>query len=409
MKFVTIMFLALSIPLVSMAQDASTDGFFRRFKIVRDESGKVVAIKDRMIPKAFSINPFLEQIVRDVKIHLSRLSQKDGEYQDQIEELLSQVNTEASKAITDSDEEDVSSYMRESLYNLSETDIDGALKHPVVRDILAKYEFKLAEYMRSFSLRTVARLDSPRFFYQRAVTYKAVEFGLNMAKKKLTSVPLLGTVSYILVRVDKLLRDRRLFNQNILLHYFENFAPEDLNMTKEEVDLAVSSIYESRISYLGLAESNRAELDWFKYGFTKFYQNYRLANNRLRKFNYIYQNVGKRLNFAFIDVVENGQREIINLVDKNHMFSSKPHVAYYYDRPNKVFLNRTLIRLSQIGLSFVPFVPERVRNAIDSFADSFYYQQKITEGSLYGYFDSIGDDKMKEQIKIQSINPYDNL
>ncbi len=380
---------------------ANTDGFHKRFKVVKNDAGEVVAIKKRIIGKQFSVWPFVEQIRRDIKFHISRVKNKDVEYIGQMEELL----YELEETVPKSDEEDNVQRLRESLYGLADVDIDSVLNDPRVKGVFGEFGQKLKEYLRSFSLTTMARLDTPRFYYRRAVTYKAVEFGLKIAKKRLSSVPVLNTIFYVLVRIDKLLREKRIFNQNILLHYFETFDPSEFGMTKEEVDFAVSSIYESKIPYINYWESNNAVANWPSYGFTSFYRNYRAANAKLRKYHYVYERVGERLNFAFSDVIVKGQKRIVNLFDTKHMFSKKPHVAYIYDKPRQVYMLRSLMRLGQIGLSFLP-IGGWIKDNVDKFINSFYYKQKITEGSLVAYFESIGNQNMVEQIKLQNINPY---
>ena len=50
-----------------------------------------------------------------------------------------------------------------------------------------------------------------------------------------------------------------------------------------------------------------------------------------------------------------------------------------------------------------------IKDNVGSFIKSFYQQQKITEGALYGYFESNGDTDGQNQIHAQYLNPFDGL
>ena len=79
-------------------------------------------------------------------------------------------------------------------------------------------------------------------------------------------MPVLNTATYVLVEVERLIRERRHFHQNMVMHYFENVTPEKLEMTHEEVSLAWSSIYESQIPWYAKWESDSARSNWKSMG-----------------------------------------------------------------------------------------------------------------------------------------------
>jgi hypothetical protein len=90
------------------------------------------------------------------------------------------------------------------------------------------------------------------------------------------------------------------------------------------------------------------------------------------------------------------------------MFQNRPAVAFNYDRPTQIVRKRVVLNLAQLGLSFVP-MSAMIKDNIGNFIKSFYEQQKITEGALYGYFESNGDTKGQEQVHAQYLNPFDGL
>ena len=43
------------------------------------------------------------------------------------------------------------------------------------------------------------------------------------------------------------------------------------------------------------------------------------------------------------------------------------------------------------------------------YKEGIYENQKITEGALYGYFESFGNPSALEQMQAQYLNPFDSL
>jgi hypothetical protein len=224
----------------------------------------------------------------------------------------------------------------------------------------------------------------------------------------MSNIPMLNTVSYVIVQVEKLITQRRQFHQNMLLHYLENFKEEELGLTHDEVNMIWSSIYESRIPWFAFWESSAAKNNWAKYGVNNFYLNYRAGTTNLANASKLYTEVSDRMNFSFQKVTYNNEKVIVNLFDKESMLQNRPAVAYNFDRPTQVARKRVVLQLAELGLSFVP-MSAIFKDNIDSFIKSFYEQQKITEGALYGYFESNGDSAGQEKITAQYLNPFDVL
>jgi hypothetical protein len=114
------------------------------------------------------------------------------------------------------------------------------------------------------------------------------------------------------------------------------------------------------------------------------------------------------MNFAFNKVTFNNEKVIVNLFDNESMLQSRPAVAYNYDRPTQIARKRVMLTLAQLGLSFVP-MSAYIKDTAGSFIKSYYANQKITEGALYGYFESMGENAGMKQVKIQYLNPFDLL
>jgi hypothetical protein len=235
-----------------------------------------------------------------------------------------------------------------------------------------------------------------------------VNWALDFARKRLSSVPILNTVSYVVVQVEKLIIERRHFHQNMLLHYLENFKEEELGLSHDEVNLVWSSIYESRIDWYAFWESNAAKNNWSKYGVNHFYANFRMGTANLNNAASIYSEVSERMNYGFQKVTYNNEKVIVNLFDKESMLQNRPAVAYNYDRPTQVARKRVVLSLAQLGLSFVP-MSSMIKDNVANFIKSFYEKQKISEGALYGYFESNEDSYGLAQVRSQYLNPFDRL
>ena len=247
-------------------------------------------------------------------------------------------------------------------------------------------------------------MDDPKYFYTRNLGYQAVKFGLDLARKKLSTIPLLNAASDIIVKVEKLVRERRIYHQNMLLYYLDNFAPETLGLTKDEADRAFSSIYESRISAISYWESNQAQAQWLTYGTDAFYNGWRMANRTLLINQQRYGEIGERLTHAFND----DKKVIINLFDQQSMIQWYPSVAYDYTRPNFVKRRRELHRLVQVGMSFIT-IPAFFKDTITSYIESTYAKQRLTEGSLYAFFEAHQMDEMKNRMIRQTMNPFETI
>lgn len=411
LKSMMMIFLGLLL-LATNAFAKSAEGFHKRFEIIRKADGSLLAVRDRTLPVKFSVAPYVNMIKENMTQEQSLMTAEnliDGSYEQSVLELLSEeeelfVSNGGQRSEFERNTKDVV----ESLKKLAVLNIEGIFKNAKFNEVVAGYEKKMTEKLLILDPTIVANVDDAKFFYKRNVTYTAVNWGLNFAKKRLSEVPLLNTASFIIVEVERLITERRNFHQNMLLHYLENFKETELGLTPDEVNLIWSSIYESRIPWFAFWESNGAQANWKKYGVENFYYQFRLGTTKLRKFNDIYTTVDNRLNYAFQEVTYKNERVIVNLMNNESMFQKFPAIAYNHDRPKAVVRKRIMLNMAQLGLSFVP-VHAMIKDQVEKFIKSYYVEQKITEGALYGYFESNKDQAGKKVIKAQYLNPFDLL
>lgn len=383
-------------------------GFDARFGLVKNAEGKVTAIKLKKAVTKFTIRPFLEQIKNDLKAEQATFSAKSfSEKEAQIDEMLSTMGLNSYDKNAAGSEE--ARRMKESLLNLPNIDVDAAFAALNDGDFWAEFQRRLQDAMMYIDPSVLTYHDDARFFYKKNVTYAVVKWALEQAQKRFADMPILNIASFVIVRVHDMMLEQRLFHHNMLLHYFETVSEDKLGMTKEEVDLAISSIYEYKIQATNFLESNRAAADWMNYGQNNFYRMIRSGNTRVRDwagpvFGGRFTNI-KKVNFAFAEVTEKEAKKIYHLHLSAHSFTSKPALAYDYSQPNRIKRTRALLNLAGVGLGFIT-LPSWIKDNVQSFMQSMYVEQVRMEGALVGYFEMNGNDAMMKKIYGQRANFY---
>lgn len=413
MKRSTIMLAILTCLMFSLEALASNvESFHKRFQIIRAKDGSLVGIRDRSLPVSFSVRPYVEMVkshLLEEQALIDTDSLAPGMYDESVRELLAE--EEESFLANGGTPTEFNQRVNEiviSLKELAALKTDEIFKNQKFNEVLSQYEVKMQNALLLLDPSMLANVKDSTFFYKKNTSYQAVTFGLNLAKKMLSEVPLLNTASYVVVQVEKMITERRNFHQNMLLHYLENYKEADLGLTPAEVNMIWSSIYESRIPWFAFWESKNAVANWDKYGVSSFYANFRVATNKLRANEVNYTAIGDRVNFAFQVVEYKNEKVIVNLFNNEHRFSKLPAVAYNYNRPKDVTRKRIMLNMAQLGLSFVT-IPSIIKDQVDGFIKSFYVGQKITEGALYGYFESQKDAKGMQVLQKQYLNPFDTL
>jgi len=391
-----------------MADDLALKGFKERFTLVRDAEGKIHLIRLNKVVKTFTLMPFLEQLKTDL---LGEQESFNGLYADEKEaefdEMLFQMGIDPYLKAQSGQEE--IQKLKESFLNIKNIDVEKTFKSLAQGDFWKKFERKLNEAFQFIDPTILVNLNDPRFFYKRTVSYEVIRWALEEAKKRFNEVPVLNIASFIIVRVHDMMLEQRHFHHNMLLHYFESLPESKLEMTKEEVDRAISSIFEYRIEVINFLESNRAAADWLNYGVNRFYQMVRSGNSKIRSWESSSAQVDfkemKKLNFAFIQAKEEGVDKIFHLHHNAHQFSQKPALAFDFSKPDQVKRNRMILNLAGMALGFIK-IPSFIKANVDSFLKSFYVSQVRAEGALVGYFESNQNLEMIDRIFSQRSNFY---
>ena len=394
-------FLGLILCLVSINTTVLANEFADRFEFVRKE-GKLIAVRDKSLTTSFKVTDYMKYIKEQLLQEQALMAQESGNYGDDMRTLLYDDENSAVRTRGDQNVENIVASMQE----LGNIDFEAVFNNPVFNEVITKFESKLQEAFFYIDPQLVAKPDNSSFFYKRAITHQVVSWGLNFARKKLSTIPLLNTAAYAITEIEKMITKRRLYHQNNLLTYLELFPAAELGLTKVEADSIFSSVYESRIPWYAFWESSKAKLNWSRYGSSKFYAGFRVGSTKLRNFKNLYSSVGERYSYAFQEVVYKDERVIINLFDKNNKMDSKPAIAYSFDRPKRIKRIRSVLTLARLGLSFVS-MPAFIKDFAQDYMKSFYETQQITEGALLTNFLLRGDDEAAKVMKSQYINAFD--
>lgn len=395
----------MAFSLSSFAQDMTA--FNKRFELVKNEQGKVTAIRLKKAVTTFTIRPFLEQIKADLKREQNEAFVGVDSEED-VDQMLMDMGLNPYSLVGENGSEEAQK-IKEALLNIKNINVDEAFAQADDKAFWKEFETKLKEAWLFVDPSVMANLDDAQFFYKRQVTYRVVEWALQTAAKRFSSVPVLNIVTFMVVRIHDMMLEQRHFSHNMLLHYFETIPESKLGMTKEEVDRAVSSIYEYRIDAMSYNESKKAAANWATYGFDKFYADVRMGNSKIRQWQSPLASTRfsdiKKLDYAFASVMENNARKIYHLHITAHQFTQKPALAYDYSNPQRVKRNRALLNLAGVVLGFIN-IPDWLKGNVDNFIKSMYVQQVRMEGALVGYFETTGDTAMMKSIYAQRANFY---
>lgn len=386
---------------------ANLGPFKKRFEFVRNDAGEVQLVRDSSIKMKFSIRPYL-QFIKESLIQEQALMKQKADYDGAVRELFTDVNNESLLGYQGAKGNGDAQIIVDSLRTLEGVDFEKVFSDSKFQEVMGQYESKLSAALLKLDPTVMANLVDQDFFYQKRLTYQVLNWGLNFAKKRLSQLPILNTASYVLVRVEELVRNRRLYHQNMLLHYLEKVPSSELGLKEIEVNHIMSSIYESRIAWFAFWESRGAKANWDKFGVNKFFTEMRFSNNRFRRLGPTFDGIGRRLNYAFQEVTQEGENVILNLYSTKNMFSSDLDVAYNLDQPKKVLRKRMVIQLAELGLSFVP-LPSFIKGIAEDYMQSMYKEQSLIEGALYGHFEASQDTEMMNRLKIQVLNPFETL
>ena len=392
------------------ALSSGLDDFHKRFDFVRGEDNLLIEVRDLSMTEQISPSA----LVKRWKEHIRNRRQALGSAS--VDEGVALIFEGLEKDLGDEslDSHDkktrLDSYrphIRKAIGAAFSKNVEDVFDRPSFKEVIASFNKEIKKSFVLLKSNVLARPQDKTFFYKRTVSYEVVRRALNFAAKRLPDVPVLHLAKTLIIQYEKMVRTRRYFHQNMLLHYLENFPASQLGLKEGEVARILSSIYEARIAWSDFKSSRMAKNNWNGYGQGIFSSEFDKGTRLLEKNRRHYeQPMGERINFAFQDAVFKGEKVILNLLDRNHQFSRRPSIAFYYSDPLKVKKKRIFCQLGKLGLGFVPGLPSILVGQIENFLESLYEEQALTEGALAAHFASSGQEQDKLVVLRQTLNPF---
>lgn len=416
-------------------EERAKEVFQKKFKISRDSSGLISSVTYRLSGKSFSADVILHDLLSVIK-DINRQSKLEKasfakfrpnnslfaanslqtKHEAQVSQVIHELYQDYEIKLAEIQGSEFAHSSRDARIEQLKLSMESVQSDEVINefDRVAKSEYwksfnsKLSGILLKIRPEVLSVPNDQRYFFQRQLISEVAKVIISEAAKRITSVPFLGLLKELFGQIEQIIADQRMFNQNYLLFLLENYKAEIFSLTENEAATIISSIYQSRLGLVQLMQMKKmSEGDWSSYGWNNFYTQKRAANGVLAKMEGLsYDPSGtKRLCSSFAIIMEKEKKKIVNLFDKAHQFSSKPSVAYDFDHPNKVMVTRLLVKLGQFGLEFVP-MPGVLKSFANSFADSMYKQQILTEGSLSAYFTIEGHPALSTYFSRQTLNPF---
>ncbi len=377
----------------------SLDNFYKRYTLKRDSNGALIQIIDKdIIAAQESFN-----LVAEIN-NLTILAQTMGEKSKSRSQLELKIDLESVLKKLSHKKENYEELIDELISIIGELDSGNLWNNNKSRMVYKKLEQNWKDAVRNGSFSIIANLENKYYFYKINLHNQLMNGVISLAKSVIPGGAALNVVTYIIKRFTSLIEDSKSYHQNILLHYLTSFSPNDLGITSQERNLAISSIMEAKTKWFDIFSLLKVKRDWENFGVNKIEKQQRKVWKRLSKHRDKYSYVGDSVGTYFYNVgFKKGNQGIINLLKGKFLFNSRPSVTWVKERPNYVFAKRLVYELAKFAVSIIPV--KFVSSITNPIINSFHKDQIKQEGNLWGYYESWENIEMKKSIMRQSINP----
>lgn len=236
----------------------------------------------------------------------------------------------------------------------------------------------------------LASPHNPDAFDFEIMLIDSLELAIDAAQKVLGSTPVFDVLEFLVDEYFESLKHQRAFYQNALLAYVNS---NNHNFSSEEVQLIKSSVFYSRIAFYKTSTRKNAKKNWPEFG--------------LKSEKKAFSKCKPTSTTSYHDCFQFEKTNIMNLVDKNNSLSKKVSKAYDYKKPAFIGQIRWLIVAIKLALKFVP-APGFAKTPVKSWLESFYINQRKTEGLLYMSVLSKNETALAQQILKNTANPLLN-
>lgn len=287
---------------------------------------------------------------------------------------------------------------------LKKTNIGKLLTDEKFIKFLKDLQLLADQYTKDPDYVVMANLDNPTFFYSKQFGKFLQKQIRSLIKSQLELAPYAKVITYISDDYIRLILAKKNYHQNILRFYLEASTANELGLTELEINRALSSIEDSRLSFgfSGIRDSRKIKKDFDGYGFKRWEKSEKDAEKRWTKHEKLFDSRLDRLTSTFSLVSYSESPIIINNGNKKDRGNDRPSYTYDKECPKFVYTMRKNYELIRVVLGMSP-VPYSSR--LFSLFKSRYQPQAMSEAALVGYFESTGRAEEAAIIQKQSINP----
>lgn len=377
----------------------SLDQFHRRYTLERNSSGALIKIIDNDITLAVENFSLGDEIHKLTLLIQTMNKDNSNRTQSEIKHDLKNVLEDLSN-----NKEDYIPIIDELTSIIAELPSSKLWNSDHASGVYRKLEQNWKDEVKNGSFSIIANLEDKYYFYKINLHNQLMSGVISLAKSVVPGGAALNAVTYIIKRFSSFVEDSKVYHQNILLQYLTSFSYEDLGMTEQERNLAISSVMEAKTKWFDVFSLFRVKKNWEYFGVKKIQKEQKKAWKRLSKHRDKYSYVGDSIGTYFYNVgFKKGNNGIVNLLKGKFLFISRPSVTWIKERPNYVFTKRLAYELAKFTVSVIPV--KFVSSIFNPLINSFHKTQIKQEGNLLGYYESWGNDEMKKVMLKQSINP----
>jgi hypothetical protein len=251
----------------------------------------------------------------------------------------------------------------------------------------------------------IADLNDSTFFYRATWRKNILDWAVDAIGLGGLSGPAVSLITYLFqTAIDDLLQ-RRAFYQNYTLHYLLSFSPHDLGLKKSEVNSILSSLYEARIEFYDILESQKAQSDWAHFGTNSMKQDSDDSARRLADNASNYQSIGSPYDFIFYPVRTRNGSLIENFRDPLGFGSTLPSLAFDNQNPTGIRDLRIAEQVFLLAINVAP-ITSLVQSVVTWLVRSQFAPQIESEGALMAEFELTGDSSRMNAVVDQSVNPW---
>lgn len=388
MQKIFILIVLMLLPKITLATDFDLTQFHERFEIKTNEANEKIIVSKTLLDKVS-----IETYVRNLASFLMEAEMS----------APFALPTCQGVAYEKPDPKAMESFEKAFDW-LKKTNVGKLLTEEKFLKFLGELAKLSDEYTKDPDYIIMANLDNPTYFYKKQFGKFLGNQLKKLIKNQLELASYVKLITFVADDYTRHVLNKKTYHQNILAFYLESVPSDQLGLTEQEKNRALSSIADSRLSFgfSGMSKSKKIKNNFDSYGYDLWAKSSVDAEKRWNKHQGLFDSRLEKQTSVF-SVVSHGQSPIVvNLGVKKDKSSDKPSYVYDKECPDFVYemrKNYEFIRIA-LGMSPIPY-----SSRLFTVFKSKYQPQAMSEGSYAGYLEATGDAETKAVIQKQSMNP----